>query len=280
LKPLGISSGIRWCKTMDIKYDLTRYDKSSFGILKVGENQWMKKLYDGQLPFSCAQAYINQGIQTNNQEQGDPDEGIFAQLFVGNPLIAQMRELLGDDLEEYRRGDFIMLRRKSACRKPIFCAYTIHISDFDEQFRHVGLNRVSIPINQKIYKNFLSEYPVNAFSITERENRKLQSVFFQAKPFFSAVKNALKYRYCEPMKSDKVKYAIKDNEEFFIEPNDDYNELFFKRERYSYQHEVRILLTRKMFGRKLARVNIEIGPVKGRFMFEDLSRIQALMTLL
>ena len=144
----------------------------------------------------------------------------------------------------------------------------------------MGLNRVSIPINQKIYKNFLSEYPVNAFSITERENRKLQSVFFQAKPFFSAVKNALKYRYCEPMKSDKVKYAIKDNEEFFIEPNDDYNELFFKRERYSYQHEVRILLTRKMFGRKLARVNIEIGPVKGRFMFEDLSRIQALMTLL
>lgn len=113
---------------MDVKYDFTRYGKSSFGILKVGENQWMKKLFDGQLSFSCAQAYINQGIQTNNQEQGDPDEGIFAQLFVGNPLIAQMQELLGDDLEEYRAAVFHHAAQKIRLQKAHFlCLYHTRI---------------------------------------------------------------------------------------------------------------------------------------------------------
>ena len=276
---MGFQAESAGVKTMDVKYDFTRYSKSSFGILKVGENQWMKKLYDGQLSFSCAQAYIDQGIQTNNQEQGDPDEGIFAQLRVRNPLIARMRELLGDDLEEYQRGDFIMLRRKSACRKPIFCVYTIRTFDFEDQLRHTGLNRVSIPINQRIYENLLTGHPVNALLSDEQEKRKLMSVFFNSEPFFSAVEKALKYRYCEPMRSDEVKYDIKEHEEFFVEPSSEYKELFFKRERYSYQHEVRILLTERTFGRKPARFNVEIGTVDSRLIFERLTHIQTLMTV-
>ena len=264
-------------KTMDVKYDFTRYGKSSFGILKVGENQWMKKLYDGQLSFSCAQAYIDQGIQTNNQEQGDPDEGIFAQLRIGNLLIARMRKLLGDDLEEYQRGGFIMLRRKSACRKPIFCVYTIRAFDFEDQLRHAGLNRVNIPINQKIYDSFLTKLPMNAFSSSEREKRKLTSVFFNSEPFFSAVDKALRCRYCEPMRSDAVEYDIKDDKEFFVKPDDNYNELYHKRERYSYQHEVRIVLTRKLFGRKPSRFNVEIGTIDSRLIFERLTHIQTSM---
>lgn len=264
-------------KNMDVKYDFTRYGKSSYGILKVGENQWMKKLYDGQLSFSCAQAFINQGIQTSNQEQGDPDEGIFAQLLVGNTKIAQMRELLGDDLEEYRRGDFVMLRRKSACRKPIFCVYTIRTFDFEKQLRHTGLNRVNIPINQKIYESFLTPYPVNVLSSIEKEKRKLMSVFFSSEPFFLAVEKALKYRYCEPMRSDEVKYDIKDDAEFYVKPDDNYNELYHKHERYFYQHEVRIVLTRKLFGRKPARFNVEIGTVDSRLIFERMTHIQTLM---
>ena len=274
---MGFQTESAGVKTMDVKYDFTRYGKSSFGILKVGENQWMKKLFDGQLSFSCAQAYINQGIQTNNQEQGDPDEGIFAQLFVGNPLIAQMQELLGDDLEEYRRGDFIMLRRKSACRKPIFCVYTIRAFDFEDQLRHAGLNRVKIPINQKIYDSFLTKLPMNAFSSSEREKRKLTSVFFNSESFFSAVDKALRCRYCEPMRSDAVEYDIKDDKEFFVKPDDNYNELYHKRERYSYQHEVRIVLTRKLFGRKPSRFNVEIGTIDSRLIFERLTHIQTSM---
>ena len=264
-------------KTMDVKYDFTRYGKSSFGILKVGENQWMKKLYDGQLSFSCAQAYINQGIHTSNQEQGDPDEGIFAQLIAGNPLITQMRELLGDDLEEYQRGGFIMLRRKSACRKPIFCVYTIRAFDFENQLRHAGLNRVNIPINQKIYENLLTAHPVNVLSCAEQEKRKLMSVFFNSEPFFSAVDKALRCRYYEPMRSDAVEYDIKDDTEFFVKPDDNYNELYHKRERYSYQHEVRIVLTRKLFGRKPSRFNVEIGTIDSRLIFERLTHIQTSM---
>lgn len=274
---MGLQAESAGVKTMDVKYDFTRFGKSSFGILKVGENQWMKKLYDGQLSFSCARAYIDQGIQTNNQEQGDPDEGIFAQLRVGNPLIARMRELLGDDLEEYQRGDFIMLRRKSACRKPIFCVYTIRTFDFEDQLRHAGLNRVNIPINQKIYKNLLTAHPVNVLSSAAQEKRKLMSVFFNSEPFFSAVDKALRCRYCEPMRSDAVEYDIKDDAEFFVEPDGNYNELYHKRERYSYQHEVRIVLTQKLFGRKPSRFNVEIGAIDSRLIFERLTHIQTLM---
>lgn len=276
---MGFQTESAGVKTMDVKYDFTRYGKSSFGILKVGENQWMKKLYDGQLSFSCAQAYIDQGIQTNNQEQGDPDEGIFAQLRIGNLLIARMRELLGDDLEEYQRGGFIMLRRKSACRKPIFCVYTIRAFDFEDQLRHAGLNRVNIPINQKIYENLLTAHPVNVLSCAEQEKRKLMSVFFNSEPFFSAVDKALRCRYCEPMRSDAVEYDIKDDTEFFVKPDDNYNELYHKRERYSYQHEVRFLLPRKTLGRKRSRFNMIIGPVEGRYMFESATHIQTHMAV-
>lgn len=275
---MGFQAESAGVKTMDVKYDFTRYGKSSFGILKVGENQWMKKLYDGQLSFSCAQAYIDQGIQTNNQEQGDPDEGIFAQLRIGNLLIARMRELLGDDLEEYQRGNFIMLRRKSACRKPIFCVYTIRAFDFEDQLRHAGLNRVKIPIDQKIYDSFLTKLPMNAFSSSEREKRKLTSVLFNPRQFIPAVEHTAKC--CGvTLISDGVKYDIKDDDEFFIEPSDNYYELYHKREKYAYQHEVRFLLPRKTLGRKRSRFNMIIGPVEGRYMFESATHIQTHMAV-
>ena len=81
------------------------------------------------------------------------------------------------------------------------------------------------------------------------------------------------------MRSDEVKYDIKEHEEFFVEPSSEYKELFFKRERYSYQHEVRILLTERTFGGKPARFNVEIGTVDSRLIFERLTHIQTLMTV-
>lgn len=280
MKLPGISSGIRWCEGRLMQIDFSIHEKSSFGVLKVGENQWMQKFYNGTLSFSCAQAYINQGRTTGNQEQGDPDEGIFAQLYENNPLIPEMQCKLGDDLEIYRSGEFVLLRRKSACRKPIFCFYTIKHTDFFGQLRHTGINKVKIPINQKIYEGFLTSLPNAALSTVEQEKRKMMSVFFDSKPFFQAVYQSLRYRYQEPAKSDNVKYDIMDDKEFFVEPDDSYPELFYKRERYCYQHEVRIILTDKNFGRIPGRFNIEIGNVVGRQIFPRLTHIETHMTVL
>lgn len=232
-------------------------ERTSYGLFKIGQQKWMKRLYGGEVSFSCPKAFIFQAKHGGNDEQGDLDEAVFARLKVGDPRINEMKDFLGKDLEIINDGCYVKLRRKSSCFIPIFCIYTIMLSDFESQVKKVGDNYVRIDISQKIWDGFLgSSGCQNVLS----PDFRTMGIFFQPRPFFEHLESALADNGY-PFKRNKIDYTLEAAEEFFIEPTVDRCELFYKRPKYEYQHEERIVLMSDKVDTVFDRVNIRIEPL-------------------
>lgn len=241
-------------------------ETQSYGLLKVGQNKWIQKLYNGGVSFSCARAFIFQAKHYGNDEQGDADEAVFARLKKDNPRIGEMRDLLGNDLEIIDDNLYVKLRRKSACFVPIFCIYSILYSDFISQVKKKGDNLVVIDISDKIYNGFIGNTDCqNVLS----DGFRIMGAFFQPDPFFDHLETALDDKGYS-FRRNAINYTVEADDEFFIKPTDNYEELFYKRPKYEYQHEVRTILLHQKIG-FCDRVNIQMQPLndKDRHLMPD-----------
>ena len=209
-------------------------DNHIYFCLKIGEKKWIRALKDGQICFNIVNCYIKKAETGCNNEQGDLYEGVFARLHKTNPKITEMQDKLRSDLEIIPDGDYVMLRRYSTRNIPIFCIYGI----FREDLKPIGdviknddgtyTIKTRIDISTKMYKDFLNKEDIWGFYVSSGH-------------FFESVESALrekKYAF----KRNRINYTEKSKKEYFIEPTDNRDELFYKHPCYSYQNEERILL--------------------------------------
>lgn len=225
-------------------------------MYKFSENQWINKLIQGEVSFSCAGAFIIKAKNTGNIVQGDELEGVFARQHINSPTIELMRKKLGNDLEEIQDGDYVFLRRKSSKLKPIFCwyAYTAEDAVYDGKPNVAGKQKVKLEFDERLFEGFASESIGNVIS----DDHRFTMILLQPKPFIDKIKLALSLRrYAYQM--HPVKYIDIHEEEFFIEPTEEYPELFIKSNEYYYQHEARICITSEKFNNVFQRNTLLIG---------------------
>lgn len=226
----------------------------SLMIFKFGEYRWIKSWVDGNLSFSCAGNYINQARCSKNVVQGDEREAVFARLPQDDFRICEFKAKLGHDLEIIPDGDYVLLRRNSAKYKPIFCFYNLKVKDV-----------LALDINESntITEN-KHEFDNRVFSgFSESMNCKnvirddRQPTFIGLK-VYAFMKNVLCYLLNENYAIDchSINYDHFRNETFIIEPDEHYNELFYKFPSYAYQHEGRIMLKNFEFHYYNERKNI------------------------
>ena len=206
--------------------------------LKISQEKWIKKLQQGEICFTPTHYFIEEAIRTGNDEQGDFYEGIFAKLHPNDKRIDELKAKLGSDLEIIEENGYILLRRHSSKNIPIFCIYGIYSNDLQyidepqENPKKPGeyLAKVRIDISDKMYRKFLQDSDVWGF-------------YASAGHFFEAIEEMLhkeKVDFCKR----KVNYSLFENDEFFIEPTDDYPELGYKFPKFAYQNEARIVLNK------------------------------------
>lgn len=234
------------------------YDDRIIILFKFGEKKWMQKLVDGNVNFSCAGNFINQAIKTGNVIQGDPYEGVFARLKVSDPRISDMIEKLGDDLEILTdTQQYVMLRRKSAKLKPIFCLYGYKNADAlnDCTNPKIGNNYIKHIFHDEMYSGFSNS--LLAYNVISDAYRFTQVSFVKPSAFVNRIKIALAIKGIG-YKMDNVNYTEFEKDTFFIEPTSSYRELFYKFPRYKHQHECRICLKNMLFENIFERYNLEI----------------------
>ena len=169
-----VESSIEICKidwnSYEISWDFCKHplmpQREEEGItifagMKIGEEKWIKKLYDGEVCFSPVGDFIVEGETTGNNEQGDKYEGVFARLKKDNPLIRKMNETLGDDLEKILDGDYVLLRRKSCKEVPVLCLYGMYKEDAEEIERKMlkdgtVQSTLQFQLSNKMYDEFLN----------------------------------------------------------------------------------------------------------------------------
>ncbi len=223
--------------------------------MKVGQECWINKLKKGEACFSLVNDFIEEGERTNNNEQGDKFEGVFARLEKTNPKIDEMSKRLGKDLEIIEDGDYVLLRRKSCRSKQVFCLYGLYIEDailIKETDLGEGkvLNKYILIPSKKMFGDFLNGNNTTSISTW--------GVSFSL--------GHLQRRFEEKLEEKgigcqlvKVKYDFADNDEFFIEPTDDYQELGYKTKRLSYQKEARFILSKELKGNILNFIPLSDG---------------------
>lgn len=206
-----------------------------FAGMKIGEEQWIKKLENGSACFSPIADYIEKGEKENNNEQGDKYEGVFARLKKNDTRIHDMEDRLKDDLEEIEDGEYILLRRKSSRTVPVFCLYGFYKED--AKMIELSSNTVKLELipSSKMYNEFL-----NGVSSTE-EKKVAWTLFFSLGDLQNNIQTALDNKHVN-YRFAKVQYDLFDGDEFFIEPTSDYPELTHKAKRLSYQKEIRWVL--------------------------------------
>ena len=193
-----------------------------------------------------------QAKTSGNMEQGDEHEAVFARLRNGDTKIDRMRSVLGNDLEIISDDDYCLLRRRSSKFMPIYCMYTITVDDFQNQIKHAGKNRVQHDLPQEIYSGFAASFESSKVLSSEFLTA---TVFFQSEPFFRLLDYSLLTKdYTFTRKA--INYDLMSENEFFIEPTDKRDELFAKRSKYRYQHEVRYLITNYKMRDVCERINI------------------------
>lgn len=219
-------------------------------IFKFGEKRWIEKLVEGDISFSCAGSFILQAKNSKNEVQGDKYEGVFAMLIKSDPRINQMRLRLKNDLEEIEEGDFVYLRRRSAKLKPIFCMYSYKIADaeIDALSRKPGRQIIVHRFSSQMYTGF------GSFSARNVLNAEYCPVFamFKADVFSKKIKQVKGCRI------DHVKY-VDIAPGFFVEPTDQYPELFIKSKDYQDQKETRICLLDKKLISVADRYNVSVS---------------------
>ena len=208
-----------------------------FGM-KFSEKRWLESLRNGTVCFSPVGDFIRQGQITGNNEQGDKYEGIFARLRRDDSRIAEMANLLKDDLQIIDDGGYFLLRRKSCYTVPVFCIYGGYPED--------GRILVRNELPNGDYKTTIAFIPSKRFnnfntSTSEGNNADSWYMGFSIGHMEGAINheldtNNVKYNF------RKVRYEIPDEGEFFIFPDPDYPELMYKTKHFSYQKESRWIL--------------------------------------
>lgn len=229
-------------------------------LFRFGEKRWIEKIVEGDLSFSCAGAFINQAKRTGNIIQGDEYEGIFAKLYPDDNRIVEMKRKFGNDIEEIKKNGYVLLRRKSAKLKPIFCFYGYTARDLleDANIEHLGENEIRHEFDERMFNGFSNSEDVkNVLS----EDKRFTMITLMPQPFVDRVKFFMTL-YGYGYKMGKVNYEMFSKETFFIEPTPEYNELFYKAPEYSYQCEARICMKDMKFCNIYQRFNFNIGKLK------------------
>ncbi len=279
-----VESSIEICKidwnSYEISWDFCKHplmpQREEEGItifagMKIGEEKWIKKLYDGEVCFSPVGDFIVEGETTGNNEQGDKYEGVFARLKKDNPLIRKMNETLGDDLEKILDGDYVLLRRKSCKEVPVLCLYGMYKEDAEEIERKMlkdgtVQSTLQFQLSNKMYDEFLNA------DLTNDEKIEPWSMGMSLGHFQIAIEKELDKRGIQH-KAVKINYDLSDTEEFFIEPTNNYDELAHKSDRLNYQKEIRWILPNMHQMDKLVLPYTplskeSVGIAKGKIVFK------------
>lgn len=213
------------------------YDDSLVLCLKISQSKWIELLKNGSAWFGKIDGYIKKAIESNNDDQGDRYEGIFAHVRKDAIEVDKYRAALGDDLEIVDDGDFYFLRRKSSRMQKAFCLYGIKKSELTvievynpEAESPVGKFRYNI--SPRMYNGFLQDGGTAA---------DVAGYYCSAGHINCALEEALRLKG-HRWKRAMIQYDIDLNSEFIIEPTDGYPELWHKRKELSYQHESRIII--------------------------------------
>lgn len=219
-------------------------DTNIYGYIKFTGEKWANNLADGIVSFSCAGKYIADEQSTGDTSKGDRLEAVFAHLKKGDERIAICKKRFGIDLEIIEDNEYVYLRRRSSCLVPIFCIFGITDSLIKSKELDEHNVRFNFDFPEDMYSGFIKSNYSCAF---------LQPQSFELE--IDATMNDLAIRYY--MKP--VVYEIVDGE-FYIEPTDNREELFFKRSIYSNQHEFRIILPDERLSSICKRKNITLNP--------------------
>ena len=101
--------------------------------MKVSEKQWIESLRNGTVCFNPIEVFIKKAEKNGNNEQGDRYEGIFARLHTSDRRVGELKIRFGDDLEIIPDNNYVLLRRKSSRKIPIFCMYGVRRDELDLQ---------------------------------------------------------------------------------------------------------------------------------------------------
>lgn len=227
----------------------TDTSEKAFGcVFRFGEKRWMEQFIKGHFNFSCAGAYIEKAEHEGNNEQGDKYEAVFARLKKCDPRINDIKKRLKEDLEIIDDGQYVLLRRQSAKYIPTFCFFAYKKSDLEKgEFgkktycEDKKIYDITLRFDPKMYSGFVQKYDKN---VDKTDDKRCTMALIELNPFIENAKGFIKsaFGFLAGAKMDFINYEEREKDEFYIEPTGDYNELFYKRPKYRYQHEARIVL--------------------------------------
>ena len=203
--------------------------------MKVSEKQWIESLRNGTVCFNPIEVFIKKAEKNGNNEQGDRYEGIFARLQTNDRRIGELKIRFGDDLEIIpENNNYVLLRRKSSRKIPIFCMYGVRRDELElqedsvhkENGKYIGTVVYDFPT--RIYNGFLNSSDVWGF-------------YASSGHFCVALEKALGDNNLTYGKA-VINYDIELDKEFYFEPTENYSELIHKRKELEYQHEIRYIL--------------------------------------
>ncbi|WP_374722891.1 hypothetical protein [Peribacillus tepidiphilus] len=232
-------------------------EENALILFKFGENKWIEKIKDGEVSFACLGRYIDIAKKTGNNEQGDIDEGVFARLRRGDSRIEEVSEQLQDDLEIISDGDYVKLRRKSSYLIPTFCFYSYRGIDLlNNEIEKPGIQRFSHYFDEKMFNGFSLDKVKNVLS----SDSILSLLIIQPEPFKYLLGGELAKQGIDHV-IRHINYTEFEKEEFFINPTEQRDELFYKFPKYSYQREARVCLINSPRNDLYDRLNINIGSL-------------------
>lgn len=202
--------------------------------MKVSEKRWIESLRNGKACFNPVETFITKAETGGNNEQGDKYEGIFARIKANDVRLADLRNRLGDDLEEIDDDGYVLLRRKSSRKVPIFCTYGIREDELkireNSIHKEAGEYKCTVDYDfpDMMYNDFL-------------DCRDVWGFYASSGHFCAALDEALDKNHLSYAKA-VISYDIDPTKEFYFEPDRDYSELNHKRKKLEYQHEIRYRL--------------------------------------
>lgn len=206
--------------------------------LKIAEPWAAESLRDGTAWFSTIGFYIEKAEKDHNDEQGDAYEGVFARQKKNSRYVEKCRKLFGDDLEIIKDGEHCLLRRKSSRNVCAFCVYVLkpeNLTPICEPYYENGLLMCKFEhhISKEMFDKFLDK------------GLEVASVSASVGDLNSAIDKAVQKVGGKVHRQDLV-YDLDITKEFRIKgvkPGSPYIELFHKQKRFSYQHEMRTLIS-------------------------------------
>lgn len=204
--------------------------------LKISDyaEEWLK----GKAWLSKIDCYIQEAEKTNNNEQGDRYEGVFAHIKKSDFRVGLCKRMFGSDLEIIDDEEMVFLRRKSARNVFALCLYCQDSNDVkcigNDYYNKNGEHQVKCSgmISDKMFSGFLQN---------RKKESEIKGFYSIAVDLKSSIENAFKSEKLE-YDCDLVRYDVDIHSEYFFEPDSNYSELFHKRNDLSYQKELRYIV--------------------------------------